>query len=48
MRQRARTCKKAGVVLHAGTPGSELVYRDTPGKTGMVGRYAMDKNVEHM
>ena len=31
--------KSGSFVLHAGMPGSELILRDNPGKTGMVGRY---------
>ena len=35
-------CKrKAGIfTLLIGTPGSCIIYRDNPGKNGMVGRYA--------
>ena len=38
MGQRAQV-KKAGVsyILHDEMPGSELEYRDNPGKSGMVG-----------
>ena len=36
----ARTHVKSGsFVLNDGMPGPELVLRDNPGKTGMVGRY---------
>ena len=34
---RARV-KSGSFVLHGGMPGSELEYRDNPGKRGMVGR----------
>ena len=37
----ARARVKSGrFILHGGMPGSELEYRDNPGKSGMVGRYA--------